>query len=387
MEKKQVEKIRIDKEEISRQKKEKFFSCLTKDIKYHGPLSYRTIRIIGWLFFALGTSYIVFQFGAKLYPASSKVFDNLGVAARLINFLGLPCFLVANLGLIFEHKTDYKKMVIKYAILMVGLYIIINAIIFHYVAYSIMKINAISYGEALRKVDGFFDSLDMSMSSFNVFVDLFLFTLMYFFLMYKPVKHFKGNKIYIFRSFIIFPILYELGCIIVKYQAAVGNMYLPFYFATLMTSKTPIIFLAFLTVLFLFKWRQIKYYKYGGLKKDYERFIKTNKSSFVFSLTICLTFVAFVLIDFLVTTFITVYKCIDLNMFDINAIAYGTSVARTLGFGLSFPFLIVAPMFLLFSYTRQYKNKVIDILIPIGGVALTVFILIEGFYEVLIHVA
>ena len=107
----------------------------------------------------------------------------------------------------------------------------------------------------------------------------------------------------------------------------------------------------------------------------------------MFSLTICLTFVAFVLIDFLVTTFITVYKCIDLNMFDINAIAYGTSVARTLGFGLSFPFLIVAPMFLLFSYTRQYKNKVIDILIPIGGVALTVFILIEGFYEVLIHVA
>ncbi len=385
MEKKQVEKIRIDKEEISRQKKEKFFSCLTKDIKYQGPLSYRMIRIIGWLFFALGTSYIVFQFGAKIYPKSANVFDSLGVAASFINVLGLPCFLVANLGQIFEHKTDYKKMVIKYVILMLGLYIIINAFIFHYVAYTIMRLNAISYVEALFKVDDFFASLGMTMGNINVFVDLFLFTLMYFFLMYNPVKRFKGKKIYIFRSFIIFPILYELACIIIKYQAAVGNIYLPFYFATLMTSKTPIIFLAFLTVLFLFKWRQFKYYKYGGLEKDYERFMKTNKSSFVFSLTICLTFIAFVLIDFLVTIFITIYKCIDLNMFDIDAITYGMSVAGALGFGLSFPFLIVAPMFLLFSYTRQHKNKVIDILIPIGGAAFTFFILFEGFYEVLIH--
>lgn len=385
MEKPKREKIVINKEEFAEQKKQKFFSCMTKDIKYHGPLSYRMMRIIAWVFFALGTSYLVFQFGGLVHRNNAQLFDNLGTAAKFINVLALPCFLVANLGIIFEHKTDYKKLLFKFGGLMVGLYILINVIILHYVAYTIMKVNGISYGQAIGKVDGFFDSLGMSMSSFNVFVDMFLFTLMYFFLMYKPKQHFKGKKIYIFRLFIIFPILYEVACIVIKYNASMGNINLPFYVATLLTSKTPIVFLAFLTILLLFKWREVKYYRLGGKQKDYERFIKTNKSSFVFSSTISITFIIFVGIDFLVTLFITLYRCFDYNMFNTEAVMYGVAVANSLGFGTSVPFLILAPLFLLFSYTRTHKNKVIDLLVPVGGIGLTLFVLFEGFYEVLIH--
>ena len=52
--------------------------------------------------------------------------------------------------------------------------------------------------------------------AFNIFVDLFLCTLVMFFMNARPTKIFTGKKILIFRAFTLLPIAYEVTSIILK---------------------------------------------------------------------------------------------------------------------------------------------------------------------------
>ena len=49
--------------------------------------------------------------------------------------------------------------------------------------------------------------------------------------------------------------------------------------------------------------------------------------------------------------------------------------------GESVPLLLMAPIMLLFSYTRTHKNKTFDLLIPAIGVVAVVLAFIEGLYQ------
>ena len=55
-----------------------------------------------------------------------------------------------------------------------------------------------------------------------------------------------------------------------------------------------------------------------------------------------------------------------------------------MGFGQSTTLLIVAPLVLLFSYTRTHKNPKIDTFIPIVAVGLIIFLYIEGIYQIIV---
>ena len=54
-----------------------------------------------------------------------------------------------------------------------------------------------------------------------------------------------------------------------------------------------------------------------------------------------------------------------------------------LGIGGAGILLPIAPVVLLFSYTRTHKNQLIDYLIPVIGVLLSIFVYLEGVYQAL----
>lgn len=56
-----------------------------------------------------------------------------------------------------------------------------------------------------------------------------------------------------------------------------------------------------------------------------------------------------------------------------------------MGFGNAVQLILVAPIVLLFSYTRTHKNKLIDIFIPIVGIVCILLLYLQGGYQI-IHI-
>lgn len=66
-----------------------------------------------------------------------------------------------------------------------------------------------------------------------------------------------------------------------------------------------------------------------------------------------------------------------------QAVTYGAMVAIAVGFGESSSLLLLAPVVLLFSYTRKPKYPWIGLLIPAGGIILILLIYLEGGHHLL----
>ena len=65
------------------------------------------------------------------------------------------------------------------------------------------------------------------------------------------------------------------------------------------------------------------------------------------------------------------------------SIEMGIHVAEAVGFGNSIPLIFLAPFVLLFSYTREPKNPLLNLVIPAVGVILIVFVYLEGIHQLL----
>ena len=75
--------------------------------------------------------------------------------------------------------------------------------------------------------------------------------------------------------------------------------------------------------------------------------------------------------------------CLLLYTLDASRIARTMTFAVAAGIGESTPLLFVAPLMPLLSYTRKPWLKENDILIPIAGVMLALFVVFQGGYQIL----
>jgi hypothetical protein len=72
-------------------------------------------------------------------------------------------------------------------------------------------------------------------------------------------------------------------------------------------------------------------------------------------------------------------KLNSINIFDPKLMLGATAM----GFGNAIQLLLMPPFVLLFSYTRTHKNKLIDIFIPIVGIACILIIYLQGSFQIL----
>ena len=354
------------------------------DIKFRGPLSYRHLRIIGWLFLAIAQIAVLLTFSTNLFgdPNMYGVWPNI---LNSFSTLMAPLFLIAAFATVLVAKDGYKRLFFLYAGLSVLVYVAFLIVYQHYLIGLISVLvpdETANYGELVLQLLAKEGSL-----SFNIFIDLLLCTLITFFINYQPKKYFQGKKIYLFRAFVALPILYEISCVVLKALAARDILTLSPYVFPLLTTKAPMTFIIFIAMALFIKIRHRFYIKKGKSDEDYKRFLTTNVNSLHFSLFLSVAIVATVILDFL--TFLLLYTI----FYSAIPMPVGITVEQwsamqidavyNLGFGQVFPLLLIIPLVLLFDYRKTYKNTLPDLIIPVAGVVLIAIIYLEGGFEVL----
>ena len=356
-----------------------------KDIKYRGPLSYRYLRIIGWICMAIGQLTTI----AMLYlnVGDKILFNDTGENfITIIGALATPLFLIANFGLVFNHKRTYKQSLMSFGGLFLAIGLGLVLVYYHYIDGLLSHLNLSK--ETRESVS----ALTAQKAQINIFADLFAAALFNFFLNYTPKKHFRGKKIVYFRLFCLIPVLYIVGCYIIKtydnlyfIESAIasgtgdGKHIIPFGVMAFLTTKNPFVHFVFIATAIWIKNREKYFEKLGYTKEDYKKYLSTNRNSLSFAFHISLLCLIISLLDwiiFIVCYSLDTYGGLEIIMYYS---AYG---------GLQCAGLIFAiPFIMLFSYTRTHENKLIDLFVPIIGIAMVAFVYSESVYQLIIQLA
>ena len=361
---------------------------LENDIKFRGPLSYRHLRIIGWVFLVLAQIAMILKFNMKLNADSTLSLTPAYDVFSFMSSLPLPLFLIANFAIIIQKKDSIKKLVIFYLGVATLMYLIGTFVTMHYVHGLIQSFtsNYYSYYNASLLMGTILSGMGRSGYALNIFIDLLLCSLILFFATYKPKKIFKDKYLIIFRLFVILPIAYEIAGMFLKMCINLQAIEeISTFWFLLLPSKPPMLFFAYVVIVFLLKIGELNRKK----RKDYHDFspehLKTNAHSLRVSIMLTIVFFIFIVLDIFALFlggFITYGMHPDLGR---NGFLAGLIFALSLGFGDSAVSIFILPVVLLFSYNKTHKNKKVDTLIPVAGIALVAFIYLEGMYQVLSH--
>ncbi len=366
---------------------------INNDIKYRGPLSYRHFRLFGWLSLSIMfiSMMLILSFSFKtsaVTPQDLVKYERISSIMSYFSSLPLPLFLIANFAVILQQRNNYKRLIMKYGIILLIIYVLFVGFYYHYTVLVIMRLNNVSFIEARRlSIDIYTILGKQSGLVVNIFVDLFCCVLIMFFIDYTPKKYFQGKKIIIFRLFALLPIIYEIGSAVLMGFLGM-NQYIPEFSFSLPPEILPLIgkkpvgmIISFALICLYIKFREIIFKKKGGNKEEFELYLKTNRSSLHFSIVMSVIF--------------TIVAIIDLLSFLIPVMGYeslyGTAEAENLSnilssftVGKSICLFLVIPLIMLFSYNKQYKNKKIDILIPVIGIFVVLFSSVETLFFTLL---
>ena len=356
----------------------------TNDIKYRGPLSYRHLRIFAWFFLALAQIGVILTLGTKLYH-NPDMYWRWPSVLRNFSSLMSPLFLIASFSIMINAKNGYKRLLMMYG----GVSLLILAAFAFIYEYYIVGTFAIvtDFNDANRNIQIVFNSFaSEGFITFNVFIDLFLCTLIMFFVNYKPTKYFQGKLIIIFRLFVIFPILYELGSIALKILSSIDVLELSPLLWPLLTTKPPVAFTIFIFMAIFIKNREKHYLKHGKTHADYKKFLKTNVNALQFSIHLSIVIVVAAIVDLILTILLTaIVAIIKLPSLpdETEVFLYAYNAVSSWGFSKTLPMILIIPIILLFDYTKIYQDYRIDVLIPLVGIGVLAVIYIEGGYEVI----
>ena len=171
-----------------------------KDIRYRGPLNYQHFQILGWLCIVASQALLILSLSEKMgkLPAA---YAGLMKPLTYISWLSLPFLLIANFAQIMNGQKSYRFLLIKNFCAAGAIWGIYAFFLNRYVIGTIDMINdgTITSLEALCQIME--KAAPTGVLCFNIFVDLFLCTLVMFFLNYKPTRIFKEKTRFIFRSF------------------------------------------------------------------------------------------------------------------------------------------------------------------------------------------
>ena len=383
------------KEEKEEKKKKKRISIYDvtpeNDIKFKGIFSYRHFRIAGWVCMAMTVASILLGLGMKLSP---RIVEKYGTVHSIFSFfaeLGVFLFLFANFAVIIDKKSSYKKLFIMYGALSAGFVLLFADVYYRFLGGVVGSLSEVT-GEDISTAD----LMSGGFKAFNVFLDMLLCTAVIFFIDYRPKKYFQGKKIYIFRAFAAIPILYELGCILLKYFSTVEGFRLHPMVSPFLTTKPVLCFLLFVRMAFYIKGNETKFLKRGKTLEDYDAFMKTNSNSFRFARKFALMAFIYGLLDLVILLIMIVLRLANAGVLEAfleagtenpeaaRLLEYVVEEAKLIGFGGATMMIFIAPFILLFSYTKNYKKSKVDTLIPVGAIAVIVLVGIEVFRRILI---
>ncbi len=355
-----------------------------KDIKYRGPLSYRHLRIIAWITLTISQIGVIFRIHGTVndVPLLQQIYPFFNFFSTFM----APLFLIAAFSVLLNAKNGYRRLLILYG----GLTILVFfAFLIVYQHYFLEMLTAVVGDEAqttLKKIMAL--AAPGGYITFNFFLDLFLCTLVTFFLNYTPEHYFQGKKVIIFRLFALLPSLYELGSLALKILASNSLIEIHPLLFPLLTTKPPVTFLIFVMMAFFIKNREKYFLKLGKTHEDFVIYETTNLHSLQFSVRLAISILLAAIIDvvlYLVLGGIMIAAYIptgEISGDDPFFVAVFNTV-YSWGFLQTLPLLAIIPLVLLFDYKKTYKNNMIDIVIPVAGVAMVVLVYLEGGFQII----
>ena len=355
------------------------------DLRYRGPLGPQSFQVLGWVCIILALVAALISLGAKFDASLKEALGGLGNALTLISKCSLPFLLIANFSFIMNSTNGYKPQLLKNGGAAVG--IVLAAYLFggRYFIGTLEQL-VVQKEEVLPLVESIFQMIRPSgYIAFNLFIDLFLCTLIMYFLNARPKRFFTDKKIIILRLLVILPIAYEGVCLWLKIESASGRMLLPLWAMPLLTVKPPMMVFLFIFMAFLIRIREWRFCRHGRTYEEYQEFMQSNRNSFQLSLRLAICMAVFAIID-LVLYVVLMYGLagsrgmIDAATGDIAEQSLNTLdvIATDIGIGQSWPMLLVAPLMLLYSYNRVPKRKVVGMLLPVVAIAIMILITCEA---------
>ena len=404
------------------------------DIRYLGPLTYQHFKLFGWLCIVVSQIAVIVRMGGRIdagFAGSSalwlKVLDN---AADL----ALPFLLIANFAQILRAEDGYKRPLIVNGAATLGICGLYYLLFYRYMVGNVARLLE-DPSEALPLVQSAISAASpYGFIAFNLFLDLFLCTLTMIFLNYRPRRVFTGKWCILFRLLALLPVAYEVGCMLLKVRAVRGQVAIPAWAYPLLTMKPPMTFVLFVALALFVKTREMRFRRHGKTHEEYRAFLKTRRNSWNFSVFLAVMLVVVSVIDFAVVLGFS----LDSTANSINAVLEksaqeqasanaqavpegveamppvdgqalsegdaakaeapkaalreeqisafldsGMRKAEAVGFGGSINLILLAPLVLLFSYTRKPKYGTLDIAIPVAGMALIVLVYLEGSHQLL----
>ena len=365
----------------------------SNDIRYRGPLSYRHLQIMGWFGISFLVLHNLIELGIMIDPNQPKWVLSLNAVASVVSEFALPLFMFANFAILLDRKKTFKAQLLKFGGLSLLVVILFLLVTEHY----ILEVGTAIAGDKAgvqAQIDGYFLSRIRTGSlSFNLFVDMFLCTLLLFFLEYTPRKVFTGKKRYLFRMFALIPVVYEAGSLVIRILAYYGMISPPLIVYPLLTTKPPMSFVLFVILVLFIKIREFRFRKRGKTKQEYMEFTKTRLNSLQFSVFSSIMILVTGVIDLILLIGFSAFDIVVKNMDHPEQVKNASEQALEemsmvsargvtgWGIGLHSSMIFIIPIILLFSYTRNHKNPKADIAIPIGGILLAVFVGIEGLHQ------
>ena len=345
-----------------------------KDIRYRGPLNYQHFQILGWLCIVASQALLVLNLGAKLgkLPAS---YAGLTGPLTYMSWLSLPFLLIANFAQIMNGQKSYRILLIKNFCAAGAIWGIYAFFLNRYVIGTIDVINdgTITSVEALSQIME--KANPTGVLCFNIFIDLFLCTLVMFFLNYKPTRIFREKSRFIFRSFALLPVAYEVGCIVLKVLASRKEITISPFFYPLFTVKPTMTFVLFIVLALYIKTRELRFRRHGKTHEEYKAFLNTNKNSWDFSRFLAIALAVISLADLAILFLVTAREAANMTE---EALDTFRPTAMIMGFGDSLSLIFLAPLVLLFSYTRKPKNAMAGLMAPVFSFALIMLLYLEA---------
>ena len=354
------------------------------DIKYSGPLSFQSFQILGWSCIVITAVMALIKIGIRVNPEDMKRLETFNEVISYIAELSLPFLLMANFARILNNTEGFKKQLIRNGGAMAAIFIVFMIFFNRYVVGTVGLLLKDPKEAYPLVMTSFYGVSPRGFFCFNIFVDLFLCTLVMLFMNARPTKIFTGKKIYIFRAFTLVPIAYEVGCIILKGKAAAGSILLPSWVFPLLTVKPPMTFLVFVLLAVYIKTRELRYCRHGNTQEDYQAFLKTNRNAWNFSVFAAIILFVAGVVDLILGILLMAGQAGSAEALDAmmaSEKALKNSIAMSIGFGKAACLIIFAPIMLLFNYTKIPKNKAVGMLVPVAGIVLIALLGVQGIYQ------
>ena len=372
--------------EKEKKKRKKFHEFTAEnDMKYRGPLNYQHFQILGWACIVAAVAAAIISLGGKL--VGERVMDRFGTIGSILGFMSqfsLPLLLIASFSRILNSNDSGKKMLLINGGAAVGI-IAVTLLLGSRYFIGILKQIIAPAEKVVPMMNGIIAGVvPGGFLAFNMFVDLFLCTLMMFLLNVQPKRWFTGKKVLILRFAVIIPIAYEGFCFWLKIQAMRGKVMLPMWSYPLLTMKPPVMILLFIVMAFVVKIREYRYCKHGNTHEDYQAFMQTNRNSFHLSVRLAILMVIFAVLDLVLLVLLTYLNADSAGALNAagemaeEASDTFVSLSLAVGIGKSWPIGLLAPFMLLFSYNKEPKNKMISMVLPAVAIVLCIFIVLEA---------